>query len=267
MLGSSRGSLAAMRESVDSLDAAARPAVSGGLAQVAALLEGDRSLRSVLSDAGIAPDARRGIVRDLLTGADAATVRTAEDVVAQRWSSEADLVDAFEILSVQAALVTASEQGTLDRVEDDLFRFGKAIDASPELQLTLTDPALPSARKSDVVRELLEAKADPTSTALLSYAAGHLRGRSPQSVVGSLVDQAAAVRQRVIALVTSAVPLDADQQRRLATALETLTGRAVRLQIDVDPEVLGGIVVRVGDQVIDGTIATRLDQARRALVG
>lgn len=267
MLGSSRESLAALRGSVDALDAAALPAVSTGLAQVAAVLESDRSLRSVLSDAGIHADARRGIVRDLTTSLDPVASQVAQDVAAQRWSSETDLLEAYEILSAQAALVAASEAGTLDRVEDDLFRFGKAIDASPQLQLTLTDPALSGERKSALARDLLEGKADPTSTALLGYAAGHLRGRSPQSVVGALVDQAAAVRERVIAHVTSAVALDDGQQGRLAAALRTLTGRAVRLQVDVDRDVLGGMVVRIGDQVIDGSIATKLEQARRALAG
>lgn len=267
MLGSSRQSLAATRESVDSLAPSARAQASSELAQVASVLERDRSLRSVLADSGITTGARRGIVRDLFPEMSAASSELAQDVVAQRWSSETDLVDAFEILSARAALVAASENGTLDRVEDDLHRFGTAVDASAELQLTLTDPALPAERKSALVRELLQGRADDTSTELLSYAAGHLRGRSPQSVVAALVDQAAAVRQRVIAQVTSPVALDDEQRRRLSTALETLTGRAVRLQVDIDREVLGGIVVRVGDQVIDGSVATKLEQARRALVG
>lgn len=266
MLGSSRASLAGVQEALDSVPPASLAAVSSDLYAAAALLATQRPLRSVLADSGIPAAARRGVVADVLSGSlTAEGLAVIQDVAGARWSSEDDLVEAVETLAAQAALIDAGNNGVLDRVEDELFRFGRAIDSSSTLQLTLTDPALSAERKAALVTDLVGGQAAPATTAMLAYAVGHLHGRAPAGAVAALSDLAAAQRNRVLAEVRSAVALSDEQQARLTAALERLTGRRVKLHVEVSPDVLGGIVVRVGDEVIDGSLATRLEQARRAV--
>lgn len=266
MFGSSRVSLAGLQQAVDARGITAAPAVSADLFAVADLLATNQSLRSTLADSGIAEGARRAVVADLLSGSLSADgLAVAQDVVAARWSHDSDMVEALETLAAQVALAGASDAGELDRVEDEIFRFGRALDSSPDLQLTLTDPSLPAEGKAAVVTSLVGSQATAATTALLAYTAGHLRGRAPAAAVAALSDLAAAQRNRVLAQVRTAVALSAEQQTRLGDALERVTGRKVKLDIEVTPDVVGGIVVSIGDEVIDGSISTRLEQARRAL--
>lgn len=267
MLGSSRQSFAALRTSLDARRGEAGFAsVSGDLLAVAGVLGSEKSLTQALADSGQSDGVRGAIVRDLFGGKVSDTsLAVLDEVVASRWSSETDLVDAVEQLGAQAAFTTAEADGSLDRVEDELFRFGRAVDGSPELQMALTDPAIDGARKSALVRDLIGSTAAPTTTALVSYAAANLRGRQPAVAIEALATLAADQRQRLLAEVRSAVELTPEQVGRLAAALSTLQGRDVRLNVIVDPEVVGGIVVRVGDDVIDGSVASRFEAARRAV--
>jgi F-type H+-transporting ATPase subunit delta len=131
--------------------------------------------------------------------------------------------------------------------------------------MTLTDPSLAADRKAAVVRQLVDGGASPATQQVLEYVAGNLRGRRPATAVEEFARLASDQRQRVLAEVRSAITLSPDQQVRLASALSRLQGREVRVNVVVDPEVVGGIVVRVGDDVIDGSVASRLEQARRAV--
>jgi F-type H+-transporting ATPase subunit delta len=267
MLGSSRESFSALRASVDARRSEPGfDSVSGDLLAVASVLGREKSLRQALADAGQPADARAGIATSLFDGqisAESSAVLT--DVVRARWSNDADLVDGVEALGAQAAFVSAEAAGELDRVEDELFTFTRAVDESPELQLALTDPSVTAASTGALVRDLVGGSAAPTTTALLAHAAGHLRGRRPAAAVEDLARLASEQRRQVLAEVRSAIALDAEQSTRLAAALTRLQGRQVRVNVIVDPEVVGGIVVRVGDDVIDGSVSARLEQARRAL--
>ena len=267
MLGSSRVSLTTLRASLDARrgdDGFA--SVSGDLLAVAGVLGDEKSLRQMLADSGQPAAMRTGIATSLFEGKIAApSLAVLTDVVGARWSSDADLVDAIEQLGAQAAFSVAETEGTLDRVEDELFTFSRAVDESPELQLALTDPSVTAASKGALVRDLVGGSAAPTTTALLAHAAGHLRGRRPAAAVEDLARLASEQRRQVLAEVRSAIALDTEQSTRLAAALTRLQGRQVRVNVIVDREVVGGIVVRVGDDVIDGSVSARLEQARRAL--
>jgi len=267
MLGSSRDSLAALRTSLDARSG--EPgfgSVPGDLLAVAGVLGREKSLRQALADAGQPPQARAGIATSLF-GSQIGPVSTAvlADIVSARWSNDRDLVDAVEGLGAQAAFIGAESDGSLERVEDELFRFGRALDGSADLQLALTDPAHSSERKSALVTDLVGETAAPTTTALLTHLAGNLRGRRPIDAVEDLSALAAAQRQRVVAEVRSAIPLTPEQESRLVAALTRLQGRQVHVNGIVDPSVVGGVVVRVGDEVIDGSVANRIEQARRAV--
>jgi F-type H+-transporting ATPase subunit delta len=267
MIGSSRESLAALRTSLDARRGEPGFAsVPGDLLAVAGVLGQEKSLRQALADAGQPAQVRTGIATSLFGGKIAEVSQAVlGEAVAARWSSDEDLVDAVERLAAQAAFALAETDGSLDRVEDELFAVGRAIDSSPELQLALTNPAASAESKAALVRDLVGSSASSTTTDLLAYAAGHLRGRRPDTAVAELARLASDQRRQVLAEVRSAVELTGEQRTRLATALSTLQGRQVRLNVIVDPEVVGGIVVRVGDDVIDGSVASRLEQARRTL--
>ena len=225
-------------------------------------------MRNALGDSGQPSASRRALVEQLLGGrVGALAVQVASDAAAQRWSEDDDLVLALEALAAQAAFIVAQDNGTLDAVEEEIFRFGRAVDGSPELQMALTDPSLSSAAKATIVGDLLRGRSAEATEQVIAYAVGHLHGRRIGDVLDELARAAAAQRNRIVAVVRVARPLDDDQQRRMAAALSRLTGREVRLSVAVDSSVLGGAHVTVGDDVIDGTIASRLDQAKRALLG
>ena len=238
-----------------SLPAVTAPGVNVRLAQI-------RALRAV----GQPEAARLGVVTSLFQGkVSDTTLAVLVDAVKARWSSDSDLVDGLEELGAQAAFIGAERDGQLDRVEDELFRFGRAIDSSSDLQMALTSPSLSDERKAALVRDLVGPTASPTTTALLVHVAANLRGRRPDVAVEELAELAAQQRQRLLAEVRSAVALTPEQEQRLAAALSRLQGRDVRVNVIVDPEVVGGIVVRVGDEVIDGSVASKLETARRTV--
>ena len=187
--------------------------------------------------------------------------------VACRWSAAADLVLALEQLADQAAFTVAEADGSLNATEEEIFLFGRALDSSSALQMALTDPAQSAETKAGVVRDLLQGRSTAATQQVLEYAVGHLHGRRIDAVVDELCGLAAKQRERLVAEVRVAAPLDETQERRLAEALGRLKGRTVQLNVAVDPAVLGGVHVRIGDEVIDGTIASRMEQARRALLG
>jgi F-type H+-transporting ATPase subunit delta len=243
-------------------------ALPGALFAAADLIAGDVLLRTSLADAGQPTDARVGLVRALFgQRLTPLAVDVLADVAAQRWPRPGSLVEAIEDLAAQAAFLGAQEAGSLDAVEDQLFGFHRAVSGSADLQMALTDPARPAAAKSALVSSLLEGRSAPQTSQVLSYAMAHLRGRRADSVVDGLMDLAAEQRGRAVAEVRVARPLDDDQATRLAAALSRIHGRDVRLNVAVDPAVVGGISVKLGTEVIDATITTRIEQARRALVG
>ena len=263
-----RDNRAALRGVVEANAAAVTLAVAEEMLAVATLLADEKSLRTALADAGQPMAMREGLLKDVLGSrvtAPAITMLTA--AVGKRWSDADDLVEAVEELGAIAAFTVAQQDGSLDRVEEELFRFERAIEANPSLQMTLTDPALAAAGKSGVVRDLVGATAAPVTTAVLTHIAANLRGRRVDAAITNLSNLAAAQRARVVAHVRVAIELTADQRERMSRALARLTGRDVRLNIAVDPTVIGGASVRIGDDVIDGTMFTRITQARRTLVG
>jgi F-type H+-transporting ATPase subunit delta len=159
----------------------------------------------------------------------------------------------------------AKAEGTLDEVEDELFRFARSLESSDALRATLTDELIPAAKRQAIVEDLLGGRATTTTTQLVSLVVGSGRGRELPAIINKLVERAAAAKERAVAEVRSAVPLSADQQTRLAAALNNATGKQVELKVVVDPTVLGGLVASVGDTVIDGSVRTRLDQLKSLL--
>jgi F-type H+-transporting ATPase subunit delta len=159
----------------------------------------------------------------------------------------------------------AQAEGALEKVENELFQFSQLFQDNEQLREKLTDQSLPVEKRQAIVEDLLGQKASPLTVNLISFLVGTGRARDLPTIVDRLVERAAAEREHEVAEVRAAVPLDDEQRRRLTQALEQATGKKVELKVIVDPAVLGGIVARVGDTVIDGTIRRRLDQLRESL--
>ena len=272
MQGASRASLASLREvlaeQTGSANAAALAKVSDSLFAVVTLLASQGSLRRTLSDPAVEADAKVRVVDSLLADrVEPAALEVVRQLARVRWSEPRDVVDALEALAVESSLQQAEAEGVLDEVEDELFRFGRIVDGQPELRAALTDRNLPAARKADLLHRLIDGKVADVSSALIERAVVSPRGRTIERVLDDYAQLAAQRRERLIAHVTSAVDLTADQQERLGEALRREFGREVRLQVMVDPELLGGLTVRIGDELIDGSVLRHLGAARRQLTG
>jgi F-type H+-transporting ATPase subunit delta len=235
---------------------------------VARLLDGQVGLRRALSDPSSKPSDRAGVARRLLDGkvSDAA-LDLVETVATQRWSRPLDLVEAVETLATDAALEAADARGELDDVEDQLCRFGRIVGGDRDLSQILGDRTAPAEGKVQLLDQLLGQRVSPVTALLLRNHLTIRHAGSAENVIERLSEVASSRRGQSIARVTSAVPLSPAQERRLTDSLSRLYGRPIGLQLTVDPAVLGGLVIRVGDEVIDGSVAHRLEAAGRRLVG
>ncbi|MGW4230468.1 F0F1 ATP synthase subunit delta [Streptomyces sp. NPDC004980] len=271
MNGASREALAAARERLDALtdstsvDAAK---LAEELAAVTALLHREVSLRRVLTDPSQGGEAKAELAGRLLSGqVGGEAVDLVSGMVRSRWSQSRDLVDSVEELANTADLTAAQRSGVLDDVEDELFRFGRIVGSDKGLRSALTSRTASTAAKGELLRSLLGGKTQPVTERVVTRLVTQPRGRSLEAGLESLSKLAAERRDRMVAVVTSAVPLSDRQKQRLGAALAKIYGRQMHLNLDVDPAVLGGISVRVGDEVINGTIAERLEEATRRMAG
>ena len=167
----------------------------------------------------------------------------------------------------EALVLAAEAEDGLDDLEDGLFRFGRVVAAQPELRSALASTWLPAERKDGLLAALLRGKVTPVTQRLITQMVTHPRGRALPEALDMCASIAARRRQQLIAVVHSAVELTAAQQRRLADALAATYGHPVHLNIVIDPSVVGGISVQIGDELIDGTAARRLATVRRKLAG
>jgi F-type H+-transporting ATPase subunit delta len=269
MRGMSRTSLAEVEERLAPLTASAQAATSLGdeLFSVAGLLATQSALRRALSDPSRPAQARAGLAAAVLTGkVSDDTLGLVGAVAAARWSAPGDLTDAVEQLAVQAVVAAAEQEGRLDELEDELFRFGRVVASQPELRIALVNPFVSADAKRRLLNDLLAAKVSPEALRLITQAATNPLGRSLDVSLEEYAKLAAGRRERLVAEVHVAVPLSDEQRSRLAAALATLYGHQVHLNVVLDPRVAGGMTVRVGDELIDGSVATRLATAGRRLV-
>lgn len=165
----------------------------------------------------------------------------------------------------QALLAVAEAEGELDVTVDQLYAFGKALEAESRLREALIDPALPVQNKRNLVVDVLGERANPNVVHVVGFLLEQGRARELSDILAALADLAAERRQQAVAEVRSAVPLDAAQRARLAQALSRASGRTVDVKVVVDPSVIGGIVARIGDEIFDGSVRSRLDDAREHL--
>jgi F-type H+-transporting ATPase subunit delta len=272
MDAASRQALAVSRERLAAITrGAAGPgllALADELFAVARLLENQVSLRRALSDPAGKPAERASLADRLLGGkVSEATVDLVATAARQRWSRPLDLVEATEELGAEAGLDAAEARGELEGVEDELFRFGRIVAGDPQLTRILSDDRAPVAGRRALLDRLLSGRVSPVSELLLRNTLTARHVGNAENRIERLSTAASARRGRSVAHVTTAVPLTAAQEQRLQDVLGRIYGRTIGLQVTVDPAVLGGLAVRVGDEVVDGSVANRLEVAGRRLVG
>lgn len=270
MRGASRASLSAAKERLAAAMASATAAqaneVGDQLFALVNLLDKEPGLRRSLSDPSRDRSARTGLARALLAGKISdTTLDLVTELVAARWSEPGDLAGAAEELAVVAIAEAADKEGQLDELEDELFRFSRIVQGNSGLRAALSNQFVPADARAGLVSELVAGKVGDPAQRLITQAAAHPRGRSLDTGLEAYANLAAKLRERLVAEVHAAVPLTTEQRSSLAAALVAAYGHDVYLNVVVDPELIGGVTVRVGDELINGSVASRLAELRRSL--
>jgi F-type H+-transporting ATPase subunit delta len=267
--GSSRASLVAARIALDAavkgVDAKTASTLSSELFFITDVLGSNISVRRALTDPSRDAQSKSVFVKDLLAskvGVPALGLLT--EISALRWSGAKDLVQVIEQLAIEAEASAANISGELDRVEEEIFVVFSAVTNSSELRKAFKSDAVQA--KSKLAQEILK-NASTSTSKLLTQMVNSWRGRSIEATFADYQWALAARRNRVIALVKVAAPINQDQQTRLVTALTSKVGQPVRINIEIDPHVIGGVSVKFADEIVDGSISNRLAGAARALAG
>ena len=267
--GSSRQSLVTARAALDAAvkgaDANTASTLSVELFFVADVLDTNIAVRRAITDSSRDDKSKSVFLSELFAskiGALALGITT--EISAMRWSAPKDLVLVIEQLAIEAEASAANIAGELDVVEDEIFTASRAIAGSAELRKALTSDA--KLAKATLVSEILKG-ASGSTVKLVSQLVNTWRGRSIESAFADYAHALAARRNRVIALVRVAAPLSPAQQERLSTALNKQVGQPVRINIEIEPAVIGGVSVKFADELVDGTVSNRLAGAARAVVG
>jgi ATP synthase F0 subunit b/ATP synthase F1 delta subunit len=252
----------------DGLDADGLTKLADELGSVVTLLVAEPSLNKHLAEPTDNPAPKVRLVETLFSGKiGGPSLDILKTAVSQRWSTEANLIDAVEHIARVALLKRAETAGEIDDVEEELFRFGRMLDAEPRLAALLSDYTAPADDRIALLDKVLDGESSPndTAAALLRQTVGHLRGERADEAVIDLAELAVARRGEIVAHVSAPVELSDAQRTRLTEVLTRIYGHPVSVQLDVDPEVLGGLSIAVGDEVIDGSIASRLSAAETQL--
>jgi F-type H+-transporting ATPase subunit delta len=266
----SRESLAEAERTMDRAVDAGKAAELGRLGDdlfaVLGLLVREPTLRRALADPATPAGSRTALADRLLNGkVGKPALDAVSDLVSARWSRPADLVEAIERLARRATFGIAEKDASLDDVEDQLFRFGRILDREPALATLLADQNTPVDQRVQLLSGLLDGKVSPVTATLLEQTVRNPRGRSLDRAAEELSELAAARRDRYVAHVRTPVRLSPAQEQRLTDTLTRLYARPISLQVEQDESLIGGLLVQVGGELIDGSIASRLAAARRTL--
>jgi len=255
-----RNLVAAVQGAPSAADMSALPA---DLFAVADALDSSVTLRRALTDPGTAVERRQQLAHDLLDGrVSRAAAELVAEAVAMRWAGGRTLADALERQAVRAQLAEADRAGNLEETEDELFRFARVVESTPAVRDALSNRGIDLAGRQQLVEDLLGGRASAT-TVVLARRAVAARERTFAHTMESFVTLAAEQKNRVVATVRVARALTPEQRSRLQASLRAQAGRDVVIQEIVDEDVLGGVRVELADEVIEGTVAGRLESARR----
>jgi F-type H+-transporting ATPase subunit b/F-type H+-transporting ATPase subunit delta len=256
-------------ETVKGLDDSALSTLADELTSVAALLDRETVVTRYLTVPAEDPAPRVRMLERLVSDkVGEPTLDILKTAVSQRWSANNDLIDAVQLASRHALLMRAEHADKLDEVEEQLFWFSRILDAQPRLSILLGDYEAPADSRVELLRNVLGSASttvNPIAADLLSKTVELLRGQPAEEAVLTLAEVAVARRGEVVAHVSAAAELRDAQQERLSQVLSRIYGHPVKVQMQIDPELLGGLAISVGDEVIDGTLSSRLAAAQSQL--
>ncbi|OBF57917.1 F0F1 ATP synthase subunit B/delta [Mycobacterium sp. 852002-50816_SCH5313054-b] len=251
------------------LDNKALTTLSSELVEVAKMLDREIVVTRYLTVPAEDAAPRVRLIERLVSGkVGDATLDVLRAAVSERWSANSDLVDAVEHISRQALLEVAEREDRVDEVEDQLFRFSRVLDAQPRLAILLGDYGSPAEGRIGLLRKVLQSastRVNPVARALLTQTVELLRGEPAEAAVKFLAEVAVARRGEIIAQVTAAAGLSDDQRTRLTEVLSRIYAHPVTVQLQIEPDLLGGLLIAVADEVIDGTLSSRLAAAQAQL--
>ncbi len=269
--GSSRQSLAGLRLSLDEklkgLSAADCSAISKDLFAALLAIDSSIGLRRALTDPARDAASKSELIADLFKksiGEPALALLRA--AVSLRWSTPVELADAIEQIAVEAEASAANISDELDRVQSEVFAFSKLLIENPDLRQALSTTSDSTARKQELLQSIFGGKFTSYSNELLAHSVEGRRSRSIEKTISSYSHAVTARRNRVNAHIRASIVLSDAQKKKLTDSLTKQIGQPVHLNIEIDPSVIGGIAIRFGDEVIDGTISKRLAEASQALV-
>jgi ATP synthase F1 delta subunit len=262
------GLLDKFNELADGLDGDGLSTLADDLTSIAALLNRETVVTRYLTQPSEDSAPRVRLLERLVSDkVSQPALDVAKSAVSERWSAEDDLVDAIELAGRQALLIRADKAGQLDEVEEQLFRFSRLLDTQPRLSILLGDYETPADARVQLLRNVLgnATGVNEITTDLLAKTVQLLRGRPAEDAVQELAQVAVARRGEIVAQVSAAAELSEAQHTRLTEVLSRIYGHPVTAQISTDPELLGGLAISVGDEIIDGTLSSRLAAAQTQL--
>lgn len=226
-------------------------------------IAGSPQLRALLVDPSVDAEQKSKLIATIFSQLDAAAARLLASVATARWSNSDEMIDGIEQIGIRA--ITAASSGV--EIESELFAFSRAVSSDNDLELavgsTLSDPA----QKAALVDRLLAGTASPATVAIVRHLVQSPRGRRIGELIQSAAETVADASGGIVAIVTAAAPLTAAQLKALTSTLTTQYGREPRIAVRIDPSVIGGLRVQIGEDVIDGTVAARLSDLRLQLAG
>lgn len=269
--GSSRASLAATREVLDKtlngLSGDAAAALSTDLFAVVNALGQNVALRRAITDPSRQASEKEALLKQLFANRISdKSLAIAVAAVANRWSSPSDLLISLEQIAIQAEAGAANARGELDKLEDEIFAFGRALTANQDLRNALNGNPDAISEKVALVNQVLKS-ATSSTRALVSQVVNGLWGRNIETALSDIAHATAEHRNLVVAHVQSAIDLSAEQKAKLASALSKQIGQAVRINVETNSKVVGGVSIRFRDELIDGTVISRMAEASQALAG
>ncbi len=257
----------ALDAAVKGASAATSSEISTHLFFAAEVFAGNTSLRRAITDPSRELAAKSALIKDLFgakIGKEASALIS--DIAALRWSASKDVIYVLEQLAIEAEASAANINNELDRVEDELFSASRSLLGSSELRSALVGGA-GADLKAALVTELLSKKTSESTVKLVRALVTQRRGRSLEAAFADYLFGLANRRNRLIAVVRTAAPITDAQKVRLSGAIEKQVGQPIRVNIQVDPTILGGVSIKFADELIDASISNRLAHAGRALAG
>jgi F-type H+-transporting ATPase subunit delta len=266
MASSTRQAIAAGKHALEPLLSGVDITFAEELFAIGAATAESKQLRNMLSDPSSEKAAKLGA---LMAVFGKSVSKTSLDFVGKlvelRWSKGSDLVLALEQLAAHSVAALSGRKGELENLEAEIFSFRQVLDSDQDLQIALSSRQATTEQKLTLVRALLAKKFSAEAELLIRYSVIGSTRRRLAIVLEHFGKLLAAYAERLVATVTVASPITAEQEKRLAEALSRDYGKSLRLNIEVDPEILGGVKVQVAGEIIDGSIANRLKQARMKL--